>query len=376
MAVSIGSSTAKVDFGQLARSMDGHAGLTVAFTMLTPSSLDATGYLFHKWTDGVTPWQHQNFLAVLQDSDEIGFFLNDGSGGGGYYARKTNDSPVVVDSLLRVVCRFRADPSQTIDIWVNGVARSMTDTAFTATITATNQGDSSVVCGRIEPSGGEAFTSTYSELAIWDHYVADWVCIGYGKGMSPRFYPHGALFHAPMWNTSHLVEWYSGTSGTNTSGTSAAHPSMYYPATPFLIPGEGVFVPGGGVEVEPEIGSSFGPLVWVEWDGSDGETRVWAPVDLPDPSTYYHGYKAPKLLNAGRVVRALSDEQGEYQGQTWEVTINDTDRDLRSLLGQTDARRHFLNRLGVMRMISEADWREKLTPRTVAIGQVRNYRNH
>lgn len=129
-------------------------------------------------------------------------------------------------------------------------------------------------------------------------------------------------------------------------------------------------------EVEPEIGQSFGPLVWVEWEGSDDTIRVWAPVDLPDPSTYYHGYKAPKLLGAGRVVRALSDEQGEYQGQTFEITINDTNRDIRTLLGVSDNRRHLLNTRLVMRMISQADWRARRVPRTVAIGKLRNYRLH
>lgn len=129
-------------------------------------------------------------------------------------------------------------------------------------------------------------------------------------------------------------------------------------------------------EVTVEPGQSFGPLVWDEWEGSDGTVRVWAPVDLPDPAGYYHGYKSPKLLIAGRVVRALSDEQGEYQGQTFESTVKDIDRDLRTLLGRTDERRHFLNTRIVRRMISQDDWRLKLVPRTVAIGMVRNYRLH
>lgn len=129
-------------------------------------------------------------------------------------------------------------------------------------------------------------------------------------------------------------------------------------------------------EIEPEVGESFGPLVWDEWEGTDGTTRVWAPVDLPDPASYYFGYKPPKLLRAGTVVRALSDEQGEYQGQTFESTVIDVDRDLRGLLGQSDERRHFLNTRVVRRMISYADWRLKKIPRTVAIGLVRNYRLH
>ena len=136
------------------------------------------------------------------------------------------------------------------------------------------------------------------------------------------------------------------------------------------------FWQAGTTEVAPEIAQSFGPLVWVEWEGSDDTIRVWAPVDLPDPSTYYQGYKSPHLLSAGKVVRALSDEQGEYQGQTFEITVNDTNRDIRTLLGVSDNRRHLLNTRLVMRMISQADWRLRRVPRTVAIGKLRNYRLH
>lgn len=122
-----------------------------------------------------------------------------------------------------------------------------------------------------------------------------------------------------------------------------------------------------------EPGQSFGPLVWVEVLGPDGTTRAYAPVTLPDPSTYYYGYKPPELLNVGRVARALSDEQGQYESQRFATTLDDVRRQWRVWLGET-ATRLILNKRVVLRMISEPAWRAKLRPRTVAIGLIRDYR--
>lgn len=126
-------------------------------------------------------------------------------------------------------------------------------------------------------------------------------------------------------------------------------------------------------EVEVAIGESFGPLVWAEWTGSDAAKRVWASVDLPDPASYYEGFKEAKLLTPGTVSRELSDEKGEYQSQSFSVTVDDSDYDIRTLLGQNDTRRLIINTLIVMRMISDEDRRALLTPRTVGIGLVRGY---
>lgn len=149
-----------------------------------------------------------------------------------------------------------------------------------------------------------------------------------------------------------------------------------------LQQGEGVRLTQAGVlvlyytgpEFAPEIATSFGPLVWVEWTGPDGSLPVWAPVDLPDPSTYYRGFKEAKILVAGVVQRSLSDESGELQNQRFDVELDDSDLTLRTLLGQSDARRHLINTPLVMRMINDEDRRLLKRPRTVAIGVVREYR--
>jgi len=122
-----------------------------------------------------------------------------------------------------------------------------------------------------------------------------------------------------------------------------------------------------------EPGQSFGPLVWAEVVGPDNVTRAYAPVTLPDPAAYYSGCKPATLLGVGRIARALSDEQGQYESQRFSTTLDDMDRTWRDWLGDS-ATRLILNDRVVVRMISEPSWRAKLRPRTVAIGLVRDYR--
>jgi len=123
-----------------------------------------------------------------------------------------------------------------------------------------------------------------------------------------------------------------------------------------------------------EPGQNFGPLVWVEVAGPDAVTRGYAPVALPDPASYYRGWKPAEMVAAGRMARALSDEQGQYEAQRFGVTLSDmASRQWRTWLGDPSTRQ-LLNRLIVMRMISVEAWRAKLRPRTVGVGYVRDYR--
>jgi len=127
--------------------------------------------------------------------------------------------------------------------------------------------------------------------------------------------------------------------------------------------------------VEPvwEPGDSFGPLVWAELENPDATTTVHAPVDLPDPEGYYHGFKASDLLSAGRIRRALSDEEGQFESQRFTVTLSDQSRTWRAYLGSVSASRLLLNKRVVLRMISDEGRRALLRPRTVGIGLVRSY---
>jgi hypothetical protein len=126
------------------------------------------------------------------------------------------------------------------------------------------------------------------------------------------------------------------------------------------------------VEFVPD--GSFGALFWYEFDSSDGVTRVWSAVDLPDDPTYYHGMKDGIVLQPGTVVRAVSsDDDGSYESQRAAVQVSDMSRYLRGLLGQVDARRNFVGRTIRLRMIDLPTWRAHGLPRTVAIGIVRGY---
>lgn len=122
-------------------------------------------------------------------------------------------------------------------------------------------------------------------------------------------------------------------------------------------------------EYAPE--GSFGALYWYEFDSPDGTVQVHAPVALPDPSTYYHGYKQPKLIGGIRVSRALSDEKGQFTSQRFSVTSDDSDRYYRTLVHGQDT--VLLDRKVTARLISIDEWRARGIPRTVAIGLVRNY---
>jgi hypothetical protein len=123
-------------------------------------------------------------------------------------------------------------------------------------------------------------------------------------------------------------------------------------------------------------GESIG-LSWLEWTHVDAagaaKTYVWAPVDLPDPTSYFGGFKEGRLESFGEFKRALSDKTGQPESAQFSWRATDTDRLIRGLLaGQ--ATRFFVNRMVAIRMISDADRRTQQTPRLVARGVIRKYK--
>lgn len=86
-------------------------------------------------------------------------------------------------------------------------------------------------------------------------------------------------------------------------------------------------------EEEAVFTSDVQGLCWVEIyhcdEQGDDQVFVHAQVDLNDPSTYYGGYKSPRVLAWGDVVRALSDERGEYESSEFTWIESDTDRLIR-----------------------------------------------
>jgi hypothetical protein len=128
------------------------------------------------------------------------------------------------------------------------------------------------------------------------------------------------------------------------------------------------------MEAEFVSGESEVGFTWAEFTDRHGGLKVWTDMarPLPDPATYFGGYKEDRVIQWDEITRAFSDRQGQYEGMTFGVRLHDLDRAIRGMLG-TDATRMFLNAPLVVRMISDDDRRALLTPRTVARGFVRGY---
>ena len=146
-------------------------------------------------------------------------------------------------------------------------------------------------------------------------------------------------------------------------------------------PTTGTYIPVFRLYRTPLTESDFGledslvgttvPLIWVELALADG-TYVYAKVDLPDPASYYGGWKEGRLLTVGGVKRALSDRLGNYEAAQFSFTLTDHDRFVRAKLGGA-ATKWFMNRFVTMRMISDEGRRNLLVPRIIAIGYLRDY---
>ena len=96
-----------------------------------------------------------------------------------------------------------------------------------ATASGASQGEVQVGFETDESINGLA--ADYAELAVWLEAVPDWVILGYGKGMSPRYYRSNGALYCPLVHTGYLVNEWAATGGTNSSGTNGVHPAMYYP---------------------------------------------------------------------------------------------------------------------------------------------------
>lgn len=114
-------------------------------------------------------------------------------------------------------------------------------------------------------------------------------------------------------------------------------------------------------------------LAWVEFTDSGDNRNVWAMQALVDPGAYYGGFKEPRVIEFGAIVRALSDINGTYQGADFTLVLSDNDRVIRAKLANASTK-FFLNRSLVVRMIDDASRRLGLEPRTVMRGLVADYR--
>ena len=143
------------------------------------------------------------------------------------------------------------------------------------------------------------------------------------------------------------------------------------------IPAGSIRLTGGWLATAEETfaaGAPVAPVLWAELEQPDDALDLVAPVGLADRATYYSGWKAASLLAAGRIRRALSDDEGQYEVQRFDVTLSDLTRTWRTWLGQPSTDAVVLNHRIVVRLASDAWRRAELRPRTVAIGLIRGYR--
>lgn len=124
---------------------------------------------------------------------------------------------------------------------------------------------------------------------------------------------------------------------------------------------------------EIELPDSGLILAWVEFTDSGNNRNVWAMQALVDPGAYYGGFKEPRVIEFGQLVRALSSIDGTYQGADFQLVLSDNDRVIRAKLSNASTK-FFLNRSLVVRMIDDASRRLGLEPRTIMRGLVADYR--
>lgn len=131
-----------------------------------------------------------------------------------------------------------------------------------------------------------------------------------------------------------------------------------------------VIVVGGGDDTGTtfENGVLTIGLTWLIITLRSGLQYVWSDRPLPDPVQYYLGWKAPRVTQWGRIRRALSGFDGQYETADFTVLLDDTDRILRQL----DADKQLVNATVAVYMISDEGRRALQTAKTVYRGVVRD----
>lgn len=106
-------------------------------------------------------------------------------------------------------------------------------------------------------------------------------------------------------------------------------------------------------------------------EAPDVPSTTYASVDLPDPSSYYLGFKDGRVLSFGTATRALSDLAGQWSANDLSCTLADTDRAVRQVLERAKGLRETPV---VVRMIADSDRRALATPAVVFRGALRSWK--
>ena len=63
-------------------------------------------------------------------------------------------------------------------------------------------------------------------------------------------------------------------------------------------------------------------LTWIEFTDHDGHRHVWSNIALPDPVSYFGGFKEHRVIEFGVIRRGLSNIDGQYEGIVWGWTLS------------------------------------------------------
>lgn len=105
---------------------------------------------------------------------------------------------------------------------------------------------------------------------------------------------------------------------------------------------------------------------WIILTCRSGTQYVWSDRPLPDPPSYYLGWKEPRVITWGKIRRALSGFDGQYESTNFTVMLSDTDR----LLRQLHLDNELVHATAAVYMIDDGGRRALLTPYTVYRGVV------
>lgn len=105
---------------------------------------------------------------------------------------------------------------------------------------------------------------------------------------------------------------------------------------------------------------------WIILTTRSGTKYVWSDRPLPDPPGYYEGWKEPRVITWGKIRRALSGWDGQYEASNFTVMLSDTDR----LLRQLHQAGELIHATAAVYMIEDADRRALLPAFTVYRGVV------
>lgn len=175
----------------------------------------------------------RSFLVTIQDNDELGFTVAGSDASANFFGVKTTATNFT-SGLYRLGGRWRAQAgTDDCEIWANGSL--LTTTAwFSGTLASMQSVTDDIEIGHEVESVIDGVDGDYSEFAAWGSYLTSDIMQALTKGFSPGFYDANRLHYVKMINTGSLVDLDGNSSPTNSSGTTAAHPSMFYPAPPFV----------------------------------------------------------------------------------------------------------------------------------------------